>query len=161
MGWVILGTNTAKMPKKYIVRLSKKERQECAQVIDRLSGNSQKVRRAQILRQSDVNGPGWTDEQIAQAYHCRVRTVELLRQRLVEQGFTVALHGAKPRPGRAASKTLLDGKQQAKLIATRLGDPPAGYGSWSLRLLAEQAVKLGIVDSISHETCRQVLKKMA
>lgn len=148
------------MPKKYIVRLSKEERRECVQVIDRLSGSSQKVRRAQILRQSDVNGPGWTDEQIAQAYHCRVRTVELLRQRLVEQGFRLALHGAKPRPGRA-SKTLLDGKQQAQLIATRLGDPPAGYGSWSLRLLAEQAVQLGIVDAISHETCRQVLKKMA
>lgn len=147
------------MPKKYIVRLSKEERGECTQLIDRLSGHSQKVRRAQILRQSDVNGPAWTDEQIAQAYHCRVRTVELLRQRLVKHGFTTALHGAKPQP--RLSRCLLDGKQQAKLIATRLGDPPAGYGSWSLRLLAEQAVKLGIVASISHETCRQVLKKMA
>lgn len=147
------------MPKKYIVRLTDAERAECDQLIQRLQGSSQKVRRAQILRQSDVEGPGWTDAQIAQAYHCRVRTVELLRRRLVEEGFATALHGVRrQKPPRAA---LLNGEQEAQLIALWLGKPPAGYGSWSLRLLARRAVALDIVETISHETCRQVLKKIA
>jgi hypothetical protein len=147
------------MLKKYIVKLKKKERKICNEVIARLSGSSQKVRRAQILRQADVNGPGWTDEKIAAAYHCRTRTVETLRKRLVEEGFSVALNGIKRvTPPRSC---ILDGEQEAKLIATRLGSPPKGFGSWSLRLLAEQVIALEITDAISYETCRKVLKKTA
>lgn len=142
------------MPKKYIVKLKKKERKICNEVIARLSGCSQKVRRAQILRQADVNGPGWTDEKIAAAYHCRTRTVENLRKRLVEEGFDIALNGIKRvAPPRSC---ILDGEQEAKLIATRLGSPPKGFGKWSLRLLAEQLVALEITAAISHETCRKV-----
>lgn len=147
------------MPKKDIVQLTKKERRIFDDVIARLSGSSQKVRRAQILRQSDLKGPSWTDSEIAAAYHCRVRTVENLRKRLVEFGFDTALNGI--RRSQPPRKYILDGEQEAKLIATRLGDPPKGYGTWSLRLLAEQVVTLEITDSISHETCRSVLKKTA
>jgi hypothetical protein len=145
------------MKKVYIVRLSKKERQELNDVVKRLKGSSQKVRRAQILLKADVRGPNWTDEKIAEALSCRRQTVENLRKRLVTEGFRVALDG-KPRetPPR---KKLLDGRQEAQVIAMRLGKPPKGYAHWSLRLLAEQVVELGLVESISHETIRRTLKK--
>ncbi len=145
------------MNKKYIVRLSKKEREELSGVLKRLKGSSQKVRRAQILLKADVRGPKWTDAKIAEAFSCRVQTVENLRKRLVTEGFAVALHG-KPRETPPRQKRL-DGKQEAKVIALRLGKPPKGYANWSLRLLAQRVVELGLVKSISHETIRQTLKK--
>ena len=83
-------------------------------------------------------------------------TVENLRERLVTEGFEVALHG-KPK-SRVRGK-VLDGEQEAKIIAMRLGSPPTGFANWTLRLLAEQVVALEIVESISHETVRRTLKK--
>ena len=147
------------MKKKYIVRLSKKEREELADVVKRLKGSSQKLRRAQILLKADVRGPNWTDARIAEAFSCRVQTVENLRKRLVTEGFRIALDG-KPREN-PPRQMCLDGKQEAKVIALRLGKPPKGYANWSLRLLAERVVELGLVESISHETIRQTLKKAA
>lgn len=145
------------MAKVYIVKLTDEERGICTDVIARLSATSQKVCRAHILRQCDIDGPGWTDELIAEAYHCRARTVANVRKRFVEQGFEFALHGKdQTKPSRPR---ILDGAGEARLIATRLGNPPTGFGSWSLRLLAEQVVELGIAESISHETCRTILKK--
>ena len=145
------------MQKKYIVRLSDEERDTLREVVKKLKGTSQKVRRAQILLKADVNGPNWTDKQIAEAFSCRIRTVETIRQRLVERGFEETLDGKK----RATPPTekLLDGKQEAKIIAMRLGPPPKGYANWSLRLLARKVVALEIVDSISYETVRRTLKK--
>lgn len=147
------------MNKKYIVRLSDDEREELESLVKKLNGSSQKVRRAQILLKADVNGPGWTDVRIAEAFSCRVQTIENLRKRLVTEGFETALHGI-PRSS-APRQKVLDGKQEAKVIALRLGKPPKGFANWSLRLLAEHVVELGIVDSISHETVRQTLKKTA
>jgi hypothetical protein len=115
------------------------------------------VKRAQILLKADVRGPNWTDARIAEAFSCRVQTVENLRKRLVTEGFEVALHG-KPRETPPREK-VLDGQAEAKVIAMRLGQPPKGFANWSLRLLAEQVVELGLVESISHETIRQTLKK--
>jgi len=147
------------MNKKYIVRLSDAERRICEDVIAKLNGTSQKVRRAHILLKADVDGPGWTDESICDAFGCRVQTVENVRKRCVMDGFDLALEGkireTPPTP------RLLDGEAEAKVIATRLGKPPAGYGRWTLRLLADYIVELEIVESISHETVRQVLKKTA
>jgi hypothetical protein len=145
------------MDKKYIVRLSKREREELLDVVKRLKGSSQKVRRAQVLLKADVRGPNWTDAKIAEALSCRVQTVENLRKRLVTEGFRTALDG-KPRETPPRQKCL-DGTQEAKVIAMRLGKPPKGYANWSLRLLAEHVVELGLVESISHETIRQTLKK--
>jgi hypothetical protein len=146
------------MEKKYIVRLSDEERAVLVGVIRTLKGSSQKVKRAQILLKSDADGPNWTDAKIADAFSCRTQTVEGIRQRLVTEGFEVTLCGKKrahpPRPN------LLDGEQEAKVIALRLGPPPKGFANWSLRLLAEKVVELELVDSISHETVRQTLKKM-
>jgi hypothetical protein len=147
------------MKKKYIVRLSKKEREELKEIVGRLKGSSQKVRRAQILLKADVRGPNWSDAKIAEALSCRVQTVENLRKRLVTEGFRIALDG-KPRELPPRQKCL-DGKQEAKVIAMRLSKPPKGYTNWSLRLLAEQVVELGLAESISHETIRRTLKKTA
>lgn len=147
------------MYKKYIVRLSNEERQVCQEVVKRLRGSSQKVRRAHILLQADADGPNWPDVRIAEAFHCRVQTIENLRKRLVTEGFETVLNG-KPRES-SPTPPLLDGEQEAKLIALRLGKPPAGYGRWTLRLLAGELVALEVVESISHETVRQTLKKTA
>ncbi len=145
------------MYKKYIVRLSDEERQSCTHVVKKLKGSSQKVRRAQILLKADADGPAWTDARIAEAFGCRIQTVEELRRRLVTEGFEVALNG-RPRE-KPPTPPLLDGQGEAKLIAMRLGKPPAGYGRWTLHLLADELVALEVVDSISHETVRQTLKK--
>lgn len=145
------------MEKKYVVRLSKSERDTLTDICKRLAGSSQKVRRAQILLKADLRGPNWTDARIAEAYCCRVQTVENLRKRLVTDGFELAVNG-KPRESPPRQKCL-NGKQEAKVIAMRLGQPPKGFANWSLRLLADRVVELKLVDSISHETIRQTLKK--
>jgi len=147
------------MNKKYIVRLSRKERQELNETVKTLKGSSQKARRARILLKADVNGSGWTDVKISDAFSCRVQTVENLRKRLVTEGFEVALHGKQRETPPVAKK--LDGKKEAKLIAMRLGKPPKGFANWSLRLLAERVVELGLTKNISHETVRKTLKKTA
>jgi len=145
--------------KKYIVRLTDTERDHCKEVIGKLKGTGQKVRRAQILLKADADGPAWTDAQIADAFSCRTKTVENVRQRCVELGFEQTLNRKKSLT--SGAKKLLDGNEEAKIIAIRLGTPPGGYGKWTLRLLARKVVELGIVDTVSHETVRQTLKKIA
>ena len=147
------------MNKKYIVRLSGKERRQLTETVKSLKGSSQKARRARIMLKADVNGPGWTDAKIADVFSCRVQTVENLRKRLVTGGFEIALNGKRREKPPVARK--LSGKQEARLIAMRLGKPPKGFSNWSLRLLAERVVELGLTDSISHETVRKTLKKTA
>jgi hypothetical protein len=147
------------MNKKYIVRLSAEERGACQEIVKRLKGSSEKVRRAQILLRTDADGPAWSDAKIAEAHDCSIRTVEKLRERLVTEGFEAALERAKRAAPPTPSK--LDGEGEAKLIAMRLGKPPAGYGRWSLQLLADELVALEVVDSICPETVRKTLKKTA
>ena len=147
------------MRKKYIVRLTDVERTILSVIVKKLKGSSQKVRRAQILLKADADGPGWTDARIAEAFGCRTKTVENIRERLVTAGFELTLHG-QPRANPPRSKRF-DGEQEAKVIALRLGPPPKGFANWSLRLLAERVVELEIVETVSHETVRQTLKKTA
>ena len=146
------------MVKKYIVRLSKEERSLLRDIVKKLKGTSQKVRRANILLKADVEGPNWSDAKIAEALSCRTRTIENVRRRLVNEGLDAVLNRKKretpPRP------KILDGKQEAQIMAMRLGKPPAGFANWTLQLLADQIVKLEIADSISYETVRRTLKKM-
>ena len=145
------------MVKKYIVRLSKEERNLLRDIVKKLKGTSQKLQRAHILLRADINGPNWSDAKIAEALSCRTQTVENVRRRLVTQGLDAVLNRKKRKtPPRAK---ILDGKQEAEIIALRLGDPPAGFAHWTLRLLADQIVKLDIADSISYETVRRTLKK--
>lgn len=147
------------MNKKYIVRLSAKERRTLQEVVRKLQGSSQKVRRAQVLLKADVAGPAWTDERIAEAFGCRTRTVEKLRERFVTEGFEQTLDGKQRE--KPATPKLLNGKQEAQVIALRLGSPPEGYAHWTLRLLSRKLVELEIVPAISHETVRSTLKKTA
>jgi hypothetical protein len=147
------------MQKMYLVRLTDQERDELQSVIKKLKGTGQKVRRAQILLKADADGPNWTDERIAEAFSCRTRTIEMIRQRLVERGFDETLHRVERAQPPVAK--LLTGEQEARIIATRLGPPPKGYANWTLRLLARKVVELQIVDSVSYETVRRTLKKTA
>ena len=147
------------MYKKHVVRLTEEDRDELQLVISKLKGTGEKVRRAQIILKADADGPNWTDQQIAEAFSCRTRTVEGIRQRLVERGFRETLDRAQ-RPSPPTAK-LLNGEQEARIIATRLGPPPKGYANWSLRLLARKVVELEIVDTVSSETVRRTLKKTA
>ena len=113
------------MEKRYIVRLTDEERNTLREVIGKLKGSSQKVRRAQILLKADAEGPNWTDRKIAEAFSCRTQTVESLRQRLVREGFDTALCG--PKRVKPPREKLLDGEQEAKLIAMRLGSKQACF----------------------------------
>jgi len=128
-------------------------------LIEKLAGTSEKVRRAQILLKADADGPAWIDEKIADAFNCRVQTIENIRKRLVTEGFERAF--ARKKRETPPTPPLLDGKGEAKLMSMRLGKPPAGYGKWTLQLLADELVTLEIVESISHETVRKTLKKTA
>ena len=143
------------MHKRYVVRLSEEERGVCQAILKNLQGSSQKFRRAQILLKADVAGPGWADAKIAEAFNCRAQTIENLRKRLATESFDGKKRAEPPMPCK------LDGEVEAKLIAMRLGKPPAGYGHWTLRLLADEMVALEVVEAISHETVRKTLKKTA
>ena len=145
--------------KRYIVRLTAQEREICQQTVRKLNGSSEKVRRAQILLKADADGPAWTDQRVAEAFSCRTKTVENIRQRCVQEGFEQALE--RKRRASPPVPKLLDGEQESQVIALRLGPPPKGYANWSLRLLARRVVELAIVESISHETIRRTLKKTA
>src|SRR5512132_2477436 len=146
------------MNKKYIVRLSDEEREQLAELTRTGKAAAYKIRHAQILLKADADGPAWTDERIAESFSVSVNTVLSVRQRLVEQGLEAALNRKKQaQPSRSP---LLDGAGEARLIALRCSAPSTGHARWTLRRLADQAVALEIVEAISHETVRQVLKKM-
>jgi hypothetical protein len=147
------------MKKKYIVELTDDERSALKKVVKKLTGTSQKVKRANILLKADALGPRWTDAKIAESLDCRTKTVENVRKRFVELGFDIALNGKQRE--KPPTEKLLDGEQEAKIIAMRLGMPPEGYGKWTLRLLARKVVELEIVESVSYQTVRRTLKKTA
>lgn len=144
--------------KKYIVELSLEEREELDTLVNKGKAAAYKRKHAMILLKADQGqyGPGWPDRRIADAFEVAPRTVERVRQRLVEQGLQAAIERAKQK-NRKAPK--LAGKQEARLIALACQEPPEGHARWTLRLLAERMVMLEYVDELSHETVRQVLKK--
>ena len=147
------------MNKKYIVRLTDEERGICEATIKNEKGKSEKLRRARILLKADADGPGWNDEKISEAVGCTHANGGECASGICPGRFRVSLDSQEtsepPTPKR------LDGTGEAKIIATRLGQPPAGYANWTLRLLARTVVELSIVESISHETVRRTLKKVA
>ena len=114
--------------------------------------SGRKVKRSLILCKADE---GLSDQQVAEALMVGPATVGRVRQRFVEGGLERALNDL-PRPGQ---RRKLDGKQEARLVAVACSAAPEGHTRWTLRLLADQAVKLELTDSISRETVRQVLKK--
>lgn len=143
------------MNKKYIVRLKKEEREYVESLISSGKSPAYKIKHAYLLLQADADGPNWTDEAIAKAFHCHRNTVASVRQRFVEKGLEAALKRGK----RLYQPRLVDGEVEAHIIALRCSPPPEGHTRWTLRLLKDRLVELEIVPSISHETVRQVLKK--
>lgn len=147
------------MMKKYLVTLTEKERLELVHLI--ISGKYKNTRqkRAQILLASDESdgGKSMKDKDIVKAYDVSLRTVERLRQRFVEEGYEIALHGKKREVVRGK---VFDGRVESNLIALRCSDVPAGHNSWTLRLLADKMVALDYVETISYESVRLMLKKI-
>lgn len=148
------------MAKKYVVRLSEVERAELQAVVDGNKASKEKRRRAWILLKADQGefGPAWTDERIAETFECSVRTVEKLRKSLVLEGFDGVLERTRKQQHPAWMRTF-DGRAEARLIALAQSKPPEGRCRWTIRLLADKAVEMGIVDETSHNTVWQTLKK--
>lgn len=146
------------MEKKYVVELSAAERSELEEIVSKGKAAARKIQHAQILLKADQGpwGPAWRDQQIAEALDLTVRTVERVRQRLVEHGLEDAL---VRRQSEQAPRRKLDGAAEARLIAIACTAAPAGRRRWTIRLLADQMVQLEIVDSLGRETVRQTLKK--
>ena len=147
------------MAKRYIVRLTDEERSQLRDLLARKRLAAQKRTRAQILLKADASqdGPAWVDTRIAEAFEISRITVENLRKRYVLEGLDAAIQRKKQcRPSR---QRVLDGEKEARLVALCCGKVPAGRGRWTLRMLADELMDLKIVDSVSHETVRQALKK--
>jgi hypothetical protein len=145
------------MNKKFVVRLSEEERQQLESLVAKGKAAARKLTRARLLLKADCGslGPAWTDEQISDALDIGPITVHRVRQSFVEGGLEGALV-RRPMPRRPR---MLDGEQEAHLIALTCGSPPAGRCRWTLRLLAERLVELGHADRVSHETIRRTQKK--
>jgi len=143
--------------KKYVLKLTAAERVELEQVVKKGKAAAWKIQRAQALLQCDQgqHGPGWIDEQVAQAYGCTTRSLESWRKQAVEEG-PLSLLERKPRTTRVPK---LDGEKEARLVTLACSRAPKGRARWTLRLLAERLVELEIVDAISHETVRRAMKK--
>jgi len=144
--------------KKYRVTLTAEERSELEAMISRGKADARKLAHARVLLQADEadGAPARTDQEIAAALNVSGRTVERVRQRFVEEGLQPAL---LPRPTKRIYARVLDGAQEAHLIALACSKPPDGKRRWTLRLLAERVVELGYTESVTHETVRRTLKK--
>src|SRR5215218_34533 len=140
------------MAKKYHVTLTASEREQLQALLHKGKQAVRKVKRAQILLAADSDQ---IDMTIAQTLSVHVNTVERIRKRFVEGGLEHALTEG-PRPG---GKSKLDGKGEAVLVALACSEPPAGEAQWTMQLLADRLVELGVVEQISDETVRRHLKK--
>ena len=145
------------MNKKYVVELTSEERKLLHDLVKKGKVAGYKIRHAQMLLKADQgkHGPRWNDEAIVESFGGHKTTVERLRQRFVLQGLVAALDRQK-RPLRGGK---LDGEAEARLIALACSKAPEGRSEWSLRLLADELVQLGVVDSCSHMTVQRTLKK--
>ena len=143
--------------KKYIVRLTREEHQTLQETVGKGKSAAYRIRHAHILLKADADRSNWPDERIVEAFECHRNTVENVRKRFVLQGLDAALERKKrltpPRP------KIIDGEQEARIIALSRTTPPPGRSKWSLRLLAGRIVELGIVEAASHMTVQRVLKK--
>lgn len=140
------------MKKQYPVKLTNEERSGLIELTSKGKAGARKINRARILLMVDA---GKREREIVEMLGIGESTVERTRKRFVEGGVEAALND-KPRSGRPR---LLDGKQEAFLVALTCSDSPDGRESWTMQLLADKLVELKLVDSISDETVRQALKK--
>lgn len=143
---------------RFKVTLTKEEREQLQAVLGKGKHSSQQYRNACILINSDESsfGDKSSNEQIAKVLQINTKTVERVKKRFVEEGFEECME-RKPYPRLEPKK--VDGDFEAHLIAISCSEAPEGMARWSLRMLAEKMVELKYIDSVSHETVRQVLKK--
>jgi hypothetical protein len=148
------------MKKKYPVILNEAQREQLKSLIAAGSAPARKLTHARILLKADQSpeeGPGWVDEQVADAVEVSQPTVARVRKHYFEEGLESALNR---RPPNRVYHRKLDGKQEARLVALACSEPPEGQVRWSLRLLADKLVELEIVDEeVSYQTVRRTLKK--
>lgn len=142
--------------KKYIISLTPEERSMLEQFSRTGKAAAYAITHARILLKADIAQAegGWVDADISVALDVSVATIERVRQRCVEEGIEACL-----KQRRRTKARLLDGEQEAHLVALTCSPAPEGRARWTLRLLRDQLVALEIVESISHETVRQTLKK--
>lgn len=146
--------------KQHRVKLLPEERAELEVLVSKGKAAKWKLTRAQALLKCDESdeGPAWCDALIADAYGVTTRSVENWRKQAFFQGpLSLLLRKPAQKP---PNPPKFDGEKEARLVALACSQPPSGRARWTLRLLAEQVVVLEIVDTVSHETVRQVLKKM-
>jgi transposase len=139
------------MTKKYVVTLADEEQGQLLKMIGSGTAKARTISRARILLKANE---GWQDKEISQALDVSIPTIERVRKRFVFEGFEASL---KSLHSKRIYSRKLDGEQEARLVALVCSSPPEGYVRWSLRLLADRVVQMKIIDSISHETVRQVL----
>ena len=146
------------MKKCYLVTLTVQEREQLQALVSKGKAAARKLVRARILLLADEakGGPQKSDPEIVEALGCGRATVERVRKQFVEEGLEATL---VPKPTTRTYENRLDGKAEAHLVAIACGAPPEGRTRWTLRLLADRIVGLGCVESVSHETVRQTLKK--
>jgi DNA-binding CsgD family transcriptional regulator len=145
--------------KRYVVTLTKEEREVLGNLVSKGKHSSQKILNALILLDSDAGEyqvSRSTNEEIARVLNISMRKIDRVKKRFVEEGVDTALD--KRKADRVYEKKT-DGDFEAHLIALSCGDPPEGFARWSLRLLADKMVELNYIDSISHEAVRRILKK--
>ncbi len=145
------------MHKKDIVRLADEERGPWAELTRKGTAAASKRRQAPILLQADAEGPAWTDARRAERCSVSLHSVLGVRPRVVAQGLEAALN--RKQPAHPSRRPLVEGEGEARLRARRRSAPPEGQARWTLRLLADQAVVVDMVEAISHETGRHALKK--
>ncbi len=146
------------MHKRYPVLLTEAERDHLKRLIAAGTAPARQLTHARILLKADQSpeGPGWVDERIAEAVEVSQPTVARVRRQYVEEGVEAALHRRAPR---REYHRKLDGEQEARLVLLACSQPPAGAARWSLRLLADKLVELAVIDTVSYQTVRRVLKK--
>jgi transposase len=145
--------------KKYRVTLTAEERRQLQDLIAAGTAAARKIAHARILLKADAaeGGPAWADQRIAEALEVGVATVERVRQRFVEEGLGAAL--CRKKQDRPSRERLLDGAAEARLIALACSSPPDNRPCWTMRLLADKLVELEVVEAVSDETVRRVMKK--
>jgi transposase len=146
------------MKKRYVVILTDTERGQLTELIAAGTAPARKLIHARILLKADQgpHGPSWRDEAIAEAVEVSQPTVSRVRKQYVEAGVEAALNRRSPR---REYRRKLDGEQEAHLIALACSQPPTGHARWSLRLLADRLVALEVVENVSYQSVRRVLKK--
>lgn len=145
--------------KRYVVELSREEREQLERLLKQERVAAKKRMRAQVLLKVDEgeHGPGWSHAQAADAFDVHVNTVTSVAKELVTEGLEAAI--SRKKQSRPSRSTVITGEVEETLVALASGKPPEGHARWTLRLLADRLVELNAVGTVSHETVRKALKK--